>query len=173
MQNSEALASHIYLTDYLYLSSIASLSPSMFVLCYLFMRSALRNPLPQGASISSSLTKSAIVLKFELDLQLTNFLKREIEPSNVGGCHMGYTGLLDAAKTAGFWEAIFVYDVIIFILLLQKAHQVKKELALWTDYTPAPSLLNIIVKDGTIYFIIIATANLINIICFYFSDLRS
>ncbi|THU92239.1 hypothetical protein K435DRAFT_800667 [Dendrothele bispora CBS 962.96] len=80
---------------------------------------------------------------------LTNFLGREIEPSNVEGCHIAGVSLVKAAKTAAFWEAIYIYDVIVFILLLRKAFQVKRDLARWTHHSvQAPSLLHVMIQDG-------------------------
>ncbi|OSD08712.1 hypothetical protein PYCCODRAFT_1462908 [Trametes coccinea BRFM310] len=56
------------------------------------------------------------------------------------------------------WSAMLWFDTIIFLLTLYKALQMRKELA--------GSLLEILFRDGTIYYGILVAVNMVNIITF-------
>ncbi|THU81412.1 hypothetical protein K435DRAFT_809093 [Dendrothele bispora CBS 962.96] len=86
----------------------------------------------------------------------TGLYKGRLGGSVAEGCHVEKTSLLQIAiKTATFWEVVLVYDVIIFILLVRKAFQAREEISYqWGRHsTRLPSLLTILVRDGTIYFV--------------------
>ncbi|EEB94063.1 hypothetical protein MPER_07193 [Moniliophthora perniciosa FA553] len=66
-----------------------------------------------------------------------------------------------AAQAAAAWEAVFLYDILIFSLAMYKAYRTKKELGMKLP------LMSIIIRDGSLYFGAISLANLANILTFY------
>ncbi|KAK7455239.1 hypothetical protein VKT23_011111 [Stygiomarasmius scandens] len=105
---------------------------------------------------------------------ITNFYQRSIDPAQFGGCHITNVGLVEATKTATFWEVVFVYDVIIFSFFVRRALQLRKDFGRRTRRSDGPpTILKILIRDGFIYFIIMALANLINIFFLYFSDVSA
>ncbi|KAJ3745835.1 hypothetical protein DFH05DRAFT_1524106 [Lentinula detonsa] len=62
------------------------------------------------------------------------------------------------------WEGILLLDTILFVLTLWKAYH--NRLAMGTSRVGV-SLFSVVVRDGTIYFFIIASLNLANIVSFY------
>uniref|UniRef100_A0A0W0FX37 DUF6533 domain-containing protein n=1 Tax=Moniliophthora roreri TaxID=221103 RepID=A0A0W0FX37_MONRR len=59
------------------------------------------------------------------------------------------------------WEAAFFYDTLIFLLAMYKAYQTKKELGMGLP------LMNIVIRDGSLYFGAMSLASLGNILTFY------
>ncbi|KAG5730740.1 hypothetical protein E4T56_gene3480 [Termitomyces sp. T112] len=79
------------------------------------------------------------------------------------GCHDPLSHL-SAIHQAAPWEALLVFDLILFVLTMVKTWRDRNE------YPIAPtsvSLRYIVVRDGAIYFIIMGIANLTNILTFY------
>ncbi|THV04315.1 hypothetical protein K435DRAFT_791049 [Dendrothele bispora CBS 962.96] len=71
-------------------------------------------------------------------------------------------------KGAAGWEAIFLFDTLLFVLTILRAHKIRKELDITSlKIGNRPSLLSIVVRDGSIYFAAMASANLLNIVTFY------
>ncbi|ESK82500.1 hypothetical protein Moror_14405 [Moniliophthora roreri MCA 2997] len=66
-----------------------------------------------------------------------------------------------AALAAVAWEAAFFYDTLIFLLAMYKAYQTKKELGMGLP------LMNIVIRDGSLYFGAMSLASLGNILTFY------
>ncbi|KAF7324209.1 hypothetical protein MKEN_00644200 [Mycena kentingensis (nom. inval.)] len=66
------------------------------------------------------------------------------------------------------WEALFTYDVLIVVALLYKSLQTARrdQLSGKRDAT----LLGLLIRDGSVYFVVMATANLGNIMTFYLAD---
>ncbi|THU80629.1 hypothetical protein K435DRAFT_939358 [Dendrothele bispora CBS 962.96] len=65
-----------------------------------------------------------------------------------------------AAQEAASWEALFVYDVLLFIMLVRRGYKVYRS----SQRIP---ILDIILRDGASYFVVMALANLANIFTFY------
>ncbi|KAF8874531.1 hypothetical protein BD779DRAFT_250608 [Infundibulicybe gibba] len=80
------------------------------------------------------------------------------------GCHIGLS--YDTSKRlATAWEALFVYDSMIFALTLVKTWWVGRNIKIRTRQ---PSLITLLLRDGAIYFAVMALSNLANILTFYF-----
>ncbi|KAF9549073.1 hypothetical protein CPC08DRAFT_823474 [Agrocybe pediades] len=81
----------------------------------------------------------------------------------VGGCHIG----LDretAFRIAGAWEALLVYDCLIFTLTIRKTWKGRKAYAMTGTSMP---LVTLILRDGAIYFAVMGLANFGNVFTFY------
>ncbi|THU84847.1 hypothetical protein K435DRAFT_869872 [Dendrothele bispora CBS 962.96] len=76
------------------------------------------------------------------------------------GCHTNLDFLPHAAQEAASWEALFVYDVLLFIMLVRRGYKVYRS----SQRIP---ILDIILRDGASYFVVMALANLANIFTFY------
>ncbi|KAF9061371.1 hypothetical protein BDP27DRAFT_1406711, partial [Rhodocollybia butyracea] len=83
------------------------------------------------------------------------------------GCHT-LPGSQNATKTAIGWEGLFVFDLFIFGMIMRKAYQMR---GFEEDVQTIrrKSLRSVIVRDGSVYFIMMALANLGNIVTFYAS----
>ncbi|KAJ7720397.1 hypothetical protein B0H16DRAFT_1896843 [Mycena metata] len=62
------------------------------------------------------------------------------------------------------WEAVFVYDVMIFFLLSYKSLHMQRDSSLRWAQIP---LLTLLMRDGSIYFALMAAVNLANILTSY------
>ncbi|KAF8177084.1 hypothetical protein K438DRAFT_1978734 [Mycena galopus ATCC 62051] len=62
------------------------------------------------------------------------------------------------------WEAVFVYDVMIFSLLFYKS---RRDSGLRWAKIP---IVNLLIRDGSIYFVLMATVNLANILTSYIAE---
>ncbi|KAJ3786456.1 hypothetical protein GGU10DRAFT_386612 [Lentinula aff. detonsa] len=80
------------------------------------------------------------------------------------GCRNVTQNLHSGATMAIGWEGILLLDTILFALTLWKAYH--NRLAMGTSRVGV-SLFSVVVRDGTIYFFIIASLNLANIVSFY------
>ncbi|KIM42439.1 hypothetical protein M413DRAFT_27197 [Hebeloma cylindrosporum] len=85
-----------------------------------------------------------------------------------GGCHIGMSRDT-AIRLAGAWEALFVYDSIIFALTFLKTWKARRDHSITGIGIP---LISIILRDGAIYFAIMALCNLSNILTFYLLGVR-
>ncbi|THU88778.1 hypothetical protein K435DRAFT_969351 [Dendrothele bispora CBS 962.96] len=79
------------------------------------------------------------------------------------GCHTNLDFLPDAAQEAASWEALFLYDTLLFVMLVLKGYEV------WRSSRLRVPILNIVLRDGASYFAVMALANLANIFTFYFA----
>ncbi|ESK81153.1 hypothetical protein Moror_14890 [Moniliophthora roreri MCA 2997] len=68
-----------------------------------------------------------------------------------------------AIQLAITWEAVFVYDTLVFLLAMYKAYQARRESQI------SIPLRNVIIRDGTLYFGAISLFSLANILTFYFA----
>ncbi|KAG7448397.1 uncharacterized protein BT62DRAFT_1003114 [Guyanagaster necrorhizus] len=83
----------------------------------------------------------------------------------LSGCHIG----LDrdtAIRIAAAWEALFIYDTILFSLTLFKTYKERRNHI-------TPDILSLILRDGGIYFAVMALANLSNILTFYLAPVNN
>jgi len=80
------------------------------------------------------------------------------------GCHTSLP-LIVSIQVAAAWEALFLYDSMLFVMTLTKAYKTRNELRL-----DELSLADIVLRDGSIYFGVMAVSNLINISTFYYPD---
>ncbi|KIY48968.1 hypothetical protein FISHEDRAFT_14263, partial [Fistulina hepatica ATCC 64428] len=91
------------------------------------------------------------------------------------GCHLGLTEIT-AIHLAAAWEALFCYDCILFGLTLYQSYVTYPgpRTSSSSNRRPPrpgpPSILAVVLRDGAIYFAIMALCNLANIITFYFSE---
>ncbi|KAJ7053659.1 hypothetical protein C8F01DRAFT_1165782 [Mycena amicta] len=82
----------------------------------------------------------------------------------VGGCHLGNsqdTGIHLAVP----WEALFLYDCLIVVALFWKSFSATR-----TSGKRDTTLLGLLIRDGSVYFVAMASANLANILTFYLTD---
>lgn len=83
--------------------------------------------------------------------------------SPVEGCNVGIAWQT-SPRLAVPWEAILIYDTIIVILTLLRSHRLRRR----NDITRTSSpIISVVVRDGALYFIIIAMALLANVLTFY------
>ncbi|KAJ6597560.1 hypothetical protein DFH09DRAFT_1272231 [Mycena vulgaris] len=76
------------------------------------------------------------------------------------GCHFAIMEST-ANRMAGCWEALFAFDSIIFGLTLYNAYTTRRRMA------PRSNLHSLVLRDGAMYFSIMALANLANIATYY------
>jgi len=84
------------------------------------------------------------------------------------GCHIGLSRVT-AIRLASAWEALFIYDSILFSLIVLKTWRTRKDFSMNASRTAVP-ILYIIFRDGATYFAVMALANLTNILTFYLCD---
>jgi len=84
---------------------------------------------------------------------------------NVSGCHIGISKET-AVRLAVAWECLFVYDSLLFILTVRKTFTARHRHELGGLATSVP-ILSLILRDGAIYFAVMAFANFCNIVTFY------
>ncbi|KIK56328.1 hypothetical protein GYMLUDRAFT_247849 [Collybiopsis luxurians FD-317 M1] len=77
------------------------------------------------------------------------------------GCHTELS-FIPSVQVAAAWEALFLYDSMLFVMTLLKAYKTQHELR-----PLMIPLLDIIIRDGSWYFGVMAFANAINISTFY------
>ncbi|KAL0958498.1 hypothetical protein HGRIS_000641 [Hohenbuehelia grisea] len=95
----------------------------------------------------------------------------------VSGCHIGLsksTGI----RIAMAWEALLVYDTLLIILTIFKTYETTRRASnsalggfwrrLWVGHGGL-NILALVLRDGALYFIVMALANLANILTFYFA----
>ncbi|KAJ3833113.1 hypothetical protein F5878DRAFT_633502 [Lentinula raphanica] len=109
-----------------------------------------------GLLLLGTLTTIGIAIASPLSPSNTTYTSR--------GCRIAPQSSSRGAVTALGWEGILLLDTILFVLTLWKAYH---------SHLPAStsrvgvSLFVVIVRDGSIYFLVIASLNLINIISYY------
>ncbi|KAJ7637348.1 hypothetical protein DFH06DRAFT_1478816 [Mycena polygramma] len=84
-------------------------------------------------------------------------------PMVLGGCHFDLSGET-SYRLAGSWEGLFVFDTAIFVLTVYNAFLTRRRMI------PSTGLYTVVVRDGAVYFGIVALANLANIASYYFPD---
>ncbi|KAJ6484494.1 hypothetical protein C8R47DRAFT_1321554 [Mycena vitilis] len=84
-------------------------------------------------------------------------------PMILGGCHFNLSGET-SFRLAGSWEGLFVFDTIIFVLTVYNAFLTRRRMI------PSTGLYTLVVRDGAMYFGIVALANLANIASYYFPN---
>lgn len=82
------------------------------------------------------------------------------------GCH-DVLDLKNATLVSVGWEAVLVYDTLLFSMTLFKSYQARLQPKI--KEMERLSLFTIIIRDGTMYFGFMALANLVNVLTFYVS----
>jgi len=86
-------------------------------------------------------------------------------PSQIGsGCHVGLSKVT-AIRLASAWQALFVYDCLIFGLTVAKAWSARKDHAVTGINVP---LVTLVVRDGALYFAVMGFGNFMNMVSYYF-----
>ncbi|GBE87488.1 hypothetical protein SCP_1101650 [Sparassis crispa] len=80
-----------------------------------------------------------------------------------GGCHTA-APRVTAIRTAVAWEALFIYDILIFSLTVFKTFKERSRNVVTVGKFDVVSL---IFRDGAMYFAIMASVNLANVVTFY------
>ncbi|KAH7881643.1 uncharacterized protein C8R40DRAFT_1079212 [Lentinula edodes] len=80
------------------------------------------------------------------------------------GCH-DILDLKNAALVSVGWELVFIYDTLLFGMTVFKAYRARSQPRV--KQLEKFSVFTIIVRDGSIYFGIMALANLVNVLTFY------
>ncbi|KAJ7051339.1 hypothetical protein C8F01DRAFT_1339831 [Mycena amicta] len=94
---------------------------------------------------------------------------------DVPGCHIAFDSERAGVYLAVPWEALFLYDIVIFAALIfnvvKRVREDSERSARRTrrvhDQRKRHSVLRLLVRDGAIYFVIMAMVNLANIVTFY------
>ncbi|KAF7350278.1 hypothetical protein MVEN_01331800 [Mycena venus] len=89
--------------------------------------------------------------------------KSGVPQPNFVGCHIDNSQKL-GVYLAVPWEALVIYDVVIFLALFYKSLRTRAESPTVWWHTP---LLSLLIRDGAIYFAVMALFNLGNIMTFY------
>ncbi|EPQ53530.1 hypothetical protein GLOTRDRAFT_130873 [Gloeophyllum trabeum ATCC 11539] len=87
--------------------------------------------------------------------------------SKESGCHID-TSLDAGIHQATAWEALFIYDVFVFVLTVLRTWRAPSMHL--RSLTGRVSLVRVLLRDGAIYFTVMAAANLANILTFYLAD---
>ncbi|KAF8198484.1 hypothetical protein BJ912DRAFT_951533, partial [Pholiota molesta] len=99
-----------------------------------------------------------------LIVSLWFLLGQKSAPSeSASGCHIGLSSGT-AKRLAVAWEALFIYDAIIFLLTILKTWKARRDHNVTGIHIP---LITLILRDGAIYFGVMASCNLANILTFY------
>ncbi|KAJ7135706.1 hypothetical protein C8R44DRAFT_768896 [Mycena epipterygia] len=88
--------------------------------------------------------------------------KSGVPQPDVIGCHIATSRKL-GVYLAVPWEALFIYDVVIFIALFYKSFQKRRESQM-LRHNP---ILTLLIRDGAIYFAIMALMNVANVLTYY------
>ncbi|KAJ6476891.1 hypothetical protein C8R45DRAFT_1008164 [Mycena sanguinolenta] len=88
--------------------------------------------------------------------------KGGIPVHGVVGCHIANSQAI-GIHLAVPWEALFIYDVLIVVALFYKSLQTRSE----SVHIRNEPLLSLLIRDGAVYFVIMAVINLANILTFY------
>ncbi|GLB40132.1 hypothetical protein LshimejAT787_0800030 [Lyophyllum shimeji] len=92
------------------------------------------------------------------------FGQKSAPAQQASGCHIGLSSIT-AIHLAAAWEALFVYDTILFVLTMAKTWKGRHAYAITRASVP---IIYLVFRDGAIYFAVMALANLTNIMTFYF-----
>ncbi|THU84657.1 hypothetical protein K435DRAFT_843579, partial [Dendrothele bispora CBS 962.96] len=86
--------------------------------------------------------------------------------SSLQGCHvlLHHTSTLQIASA---WEVVFVYDLVLFSLTLYKAHTTVHDNMDFVGALGRRSLMQVLISDGSLYFVVVALSNMTNILSFY------
>ncbi|KIK56467.1 hypothetical protein GYMLUDRAFT_821304 [Collybiopsis luxurians FD-317 M1] len=115
---------------------------------------------------------SALGIMLTVSIFAIFFSRSEESETLVGGleimdgfdfkCHTKLS-FFPSVQEAGAWEALFLYDVMLFGMILYKTYQTHHELR-----PLRIPLVDIIIRDGSLYFGVMALANAVNISTFYY-----
>ncbi|GAW07282.1 hypothetical protein LENED_009261 [Lentinula edodes] len=86
------------------------------------------------------------------------------------GCH-DILDLKNAALVSVGWELVFIYDTLLFGMTVFKAYRARSQPRV--KQLEKFSVFTIIVRDGSIYFGIMALANLVNVLTFYLAGVST
>jgi len=101
-------------------------------------------------------------------IQWALFGQRQSTPDPQLGSHPGLSRKT-AIRLAAAWEALFVFDCMIFMLTVHRTYHGWRDARRTSSLTRTRGWLAYLVfRDGAIYFIIMALATLANIFTFYF-----
>ncbi|KIK55751.1 hypothetical protein GYMLUDRAFT_47529, partial [Collybiopsis luxurians FD-317 M1] len=98
-----------------------------------------------------------------LSIFSTSFRQKQLKETF--GCHPGLS-FITSVQFAVTWEAMFLYDVVLFAMTLHRAYKTRHELHELRQLRI--SLFVIILRDGSLYFGVTAFVNAINISTFYY-----
>ncbi|KAF7289774.1 hypothetical protein MIND_01351300 [Mycena indigotica] len=84
-------------------------------------------------------------------------------PKVIGGCHWTMSAHT-ALHLAGPWEGLFAFDTVVFLMTVYSAYSTRKRTG------PTVSLQTLFVRDGAMYFGIVALVNLLNILTYYLDN---
>ncbi|KAI0702017.1 hypothetical protein C8T65DRAFT_655718 [Cerioporus squamosus] len=83
-----------------------------------------------------------------------------------GGCHLA-ADRMTAIRLAVAWESLFLFDLTIFCLTLFKTWKTRRR----NPVTIARNdIISLVMRDGALYFAVMASANLANTLTFYFAE---
>ncbi|KAJ6613172.1 hypothetical protein B0H10DRAFT_2049797 [Mycena sp. CBHHK59/15] len=82
------------------------------------------------------------------------------------GCHIA-TSKEVGIRQAVPWEALLLYDILIFVALFSKSYKTVQESGMMWASIP---ILSLLMRDGAIYFISMALVNFANILTYYMAD---
>ncbi|TFK47504.1 hypothetical protein OE88DRAFT_1665666 [Heliocybe sulcata] len=89
--------------------------------------------------------------------------------SNETGCHISVSrsaGIYEATA----WEAGFIYDVLIFVLTVLRTYRTPNVRLGKSNAGGSVNLIYLLLRDGAVYFAIMAFANLSNMLTYYLAD---
>ncbi|KAH8810473.1 hypothetical protein DL96DRAFT_1627287 [Flagelloscypha sp. PMI_526] len=95
----------------------------------------------------------------------------DADEDSEGGCPQPGLSKQVAVRRAIPWECMFVYDLIVFLLTVVKSYQGMNKSGGVGMKSQMP-LLNVMVRDGTLYFLAITLANAANVGSFYLGSSR-
>ncbi|KAJ3918990.1 hypothetical protein F5877DRAFT_66929 [Lentinula edodes] len=95
----------------------------------------------------------------------TGFERVGIIITRLDTCFLSSIFSLSAALVAVGWEALLLYDLLLFGMTLAKAYQARYQLG--PRHIRGMSLISVIIRDGTIYFAIMSLVNFVNVFTFY------
>ncbi|KAJ7628746.1 hypothetical protein FB45DRAFT_919155 [Roridomyces roridus] len=88
---------------------------------------------------------------------------RDLEDYSVRGCFLPLSSD-SGIHIAAIWEALLAYDLLIFVLILARPIQLGRR---HNNEASSNPIIRLVTRDGAMYFVVMALANLANIITFY------
>ncbi|KZT20955.1 hypothetical protein NEOLEDRAFT_1140137 [Neolentinus lepideus HHB14362 ss-1] len=85
---------------------------------------------------------------------------------NTPGCHIAYNGV-SGTRTATGWESLLIMDTLVFALTVKKTLGDRPR-NLRLTLTKTNDLVMLMLRDGTIYYVVMVLATVGNVLTFYF-----
>ncbi|THU99638.1 hypothetical protein K435DRAFT_837610 [Dendrothele bispora CBS 962.96] len=129
--------------------------------------------------IATSIIERYVAKKFGFIMTCCTFSRNPSLESFSPSCHTflppkGAVFFCIIREIASAWEVAFVYDLVLFGLTLYKAHaMVHHNMDFVGALGRRRSLMQVLISDGSLYFVVVALSNMTNILSYYLGERRT